>query len=81
VNFVVCPHCPIPHRALSQAVFIVLLALVLGVRLRLDPVSLLGVATAIMLGAALFSTFMIRRDPCSRSCSFHSIALLSPSRR
>ncbi|HEY5441287.1 MAG TPA: hypothetical protein VIJ90_08415 [Gemmatimonadaceae bacterium] len=68
MNFVVCPHCPIPHRALSQAVFIVLLALVLGVRLRLDPVRLLGVATAIMLGAALFSTFMIRRDPCSRSC-------------
>ncbi len=44
-------------RALSQAVIIILLSLVLGVRLRLDPVSLIGVAIVVVLGAALFSTF------------------------
>jgi len=44
-------------RALTQAVFIVLLALILGVHLRLDVGSLAGVALVVMLGGALFSTF------------------------
>jgi len=44
-------------RALSQAVIIILLALLLGVRLRHDVWSLLGVALAVVLGGALFSTF------------------------
>jgi ABC-2 type transport system permease protein len=44
-------------RALSQAVIIVLLSLVLGVRLRHDVMSLLGVALVVVLGGALFSTF------------------------
>ena len=44
-------------RALSQGVIVFLLALVLGVRMRTDPLSLAGVAMAIMLGGALFSTF------------------------
>ncbi len=44
-------------RALSQAVIIILLSLVLGVGLRHDVASLLGVAFAVVLGGALFSTF------------------------
>jgi ABC-2 type transport system permease protein len=44
-------------RALTQGLIVFLLALVLGVRVRLDPLSLVGVAFAIMLGGALFSTF------------------------
>ena len=44
-------------RALSQAVIIIALTLVLGVRLRHDVASLLGVALVVVLGGALFSTF------------------------
>ena len=44
-------------RALSQAIIIILLTLVMGVRLRHDVVSLLGVAFVVVLGGALFSTF------------------------
>jgi ABC-2 type transport system permease protein len=44
-------------RALAQAVIIVLLALILGVRVRLNPVSLGAVAVVVVLGGALFSTF------------------------
>ncbi len=44
-------------RALAQAVIIVLLVLVLGVRVRLEPVSLAGLALVVVLGGALFSTF------------------------
>jgi ABC-2 type transport system permease protein len=46
-------------RTLSQAVIIVLLALAMGVRLRFDPLSLFGLAVAVMLGGALFSTFSL----------------------
>jgi len=44
-------------RALAQAVIIVLLALVLGVHVRLEPASLAGLAIVVVLGGALFSTF------------------------
>ena len=46
-------------RALAQAVVVVLLALLLDVRLRWDPVALAGVAFLILLGAAVFSTFSL----------------------
>ena len=46
-------------RALSQAVIIYLLAFLLHVRLSWDPLSLLGIALAVILGAALFSTFSL----------------------
>lgn len=46
-------------RATSQAVIIVLLAVLLGVRVRFAPASLLGVVAAVMLGGALFSTFSL----------------------
>ena len=44
-------------RAILQATLIILLVLVLGVRIRLDPLSLAGVGVVVMLGGALFSTF------------------------
>jgi ABC-2 type transport system permease protein len=44
-------------RALSQAIIVVVLALLLGVHVRLDAIGLTGVAVGVMLGAALFSTF------------------------
>ena len=46
-------------RALSQAIIIYLLALLLHVRLSWEPLSLLGIALAVILGAALFSTFSL----------------------
>ncbi len=46
-------------RGLSQAVIIYVLALVLGVELRWNPLDLLGVAVAVVLGAAFFSTFSL----------------------
>lgn len=46
-------------RTLSQAVIIILLALAMGVRLRFDPLSLFGLALAVMLVGALFSTFSL----------------------
>lgn len=46
-------------RALSQAVIIVLLAFVLGVPLRVAPLPLLALTVAVLLGAALFSTFSL----------------------
>ncbi|GIV81578.1 MAG: transport permease protein [Anaerolineae bacterium] len=46
-------------RALTQATFIYLLALLLGVDLNLHPLALLGVLTAVILGAILFSTFSL----------------------
>jgi ABC-2 type transport system permease protein len=46
-------------RALSQAIIIYLLALVLGVHVNWNPLNLLGVMLAVMLGAALFSTFSL----------------------
>ncbi len=50
-------------RALPQAIIIYILALVLGVRVNLNPLALLGVVVLVVLGAACFSTFsMIIRD-------------------
>ena len=46
-------------RTLSQAVIIIVFALVLGVHVRLDPLSLFGVAAAVVLGGALFATFSL----------------------
>ncbi len=46
-------------RALSQAVVVCVLGLLLGARLVLTPSSILGVLFFLMLGAALFSTFSL----------------------
>jgi ABC-2 type transport system permease protein len=46
-------------RALTQAVIIYLLALVLGVDLNWSPFALLGVVVVVLLGAALFSVFSL----------------------
>jgi ABC-2 type transport system permease protein len=46
-------------RALSQVVIIYLLALLLGVQLNWNPLALLGVVVAVVLAAALFSTFSL----------------------
>jgi len=46
-------------RGLTQAVIVYLLALVMGVHLRLSPPALLGVAAIVMLGSALFATFSL----------------------
>lgn len=46
-------------RALSQALIVYLLALVLGVGIDLHPLNILGVAVAITLGSALFSTLSL----------------------
>ena len=44
-------------RALTQGVIIMVLAYFLGVPLRLDAMSIAGLILAVLLGAALFSTF------------------------
>ncbi len=46
-------------RGLSQALIIYVLALILGVRVNWNPLALIGVLLAVMLGAALFSTFSL----------------------
>jgi ABC-2 type transport system permease protein len=46
-------------RALSQALIVYGLALLLGVGINLDPLNILGVAAAIMLGSGLFSTLSL----------------------
>lgn len=46
-------------RALSQAVFIYVLALLIGVRINWNPVALAGVLLVVILGAAVFSTFSL----------------------
>jgi len=46
-------------RALSQALIVYVLALLLGVGINLNPLNILGVAAAIVLGAALFSTLSL----------------------
>ncbi|GIV81403.1 MAG: hypothetical protein KatS3mg051_0757 [Anaerolineae bacterium] len=46
-------------RALSQATFIYLLALLLGVNLNLHPLAIIGVLATVILGAMLFSTFSL----------------------
>lgn len=46
-------------RSLSQAVIIYAVALALGVKLNWNPLALLGVLAAVVLGAALFATFSL----------------------
>jgi len=46
-------------RALSQAVIVYLLALLLGVGIDLNPINILGVALAIILGSGLFATMSL----------------------
>jgi len=46
-------------RALSQALIVYVLALLLGVGINLNPLNILGVAAAIVLGSALFSTLSL----------------------
>ena len=46
-------------RGVPQAIIIYLLAALLGVRLRFDPASLLGVTAFVMLGSAAFATFSL----------------------
>jgi ABC-2 type transport system permease protein len=46
-------------RALSQAVVVYLLALILGVRIDWSPLALVGVLAAVLLGATCFSTLSL----------------------
>jgi len=46
-------------RALSQALIVYVLASLLGVGINLNPLNILGVAAAIVLGSALFSTLSL----------------------
>jgi ABC-2 type transport system permease protein len=46
-------------RALSQAVIVYILALLLGVGISLNPLNMLGVAAAIVVGSGLFSTLSL----------------------
>jgi ABC-2 type transport system permease protein len=46
-------------RALSQAVVVYVLAVLLGVHVNLGPLNLLGVLTAVLLGGACFSTLSL----------------------
>ena len=46
-------------RALVQAAMVYIVALVIGVHLRLDPVSLIGVALVVVIGSAAFATFSL----------------------
>jgi ABC-2 type transport system permease protein len=46
-------------RSLVQAAMVYAVALVIGVHLRLDPVSLVGVALVVVIGSAAFATFSL----------------------
>jgi ABC-2 type transport system permease protein len=46
-------------RALAQSAIVVVIALALGIRLRLGPFSLAGVVAAVLAGSAVFSTFSL----------------------
>jgi len=46
-------------RALSQALIVYILALLLGVGIDLQPLSIIGVVAAILIGSALFSTLSL----------------------
>jgi len=46
-------------RALSQAVFIYVLAWLLGVRVNWNPLAMAGTAITVIIGAAVFSTFSL----------------------
>jgi ABC-2 type transport system permease protein len=46
-------------RSLSQAAAVIVLALLLGVHLELDPVRLVGMAAVVVLGSAVFTLFSL----------------------
>ncbi len=46
-------------RSLVQAAMIYIVALVIGVHLRMDPLSLIGVCLVVVLGSAAFATFSL----------------------
>jgi ABC-2 type transport system permease protein len=46
-------------RSLVQAAMVYVLALVMGVHLRLDPLSVIGVALVVVIGSAAFATFSL----------------------
>ena len=46
-------------RAMSQAIVVYCLALLLGIQMNWQPLALLGIVTAVMLGAISFSTFSL----------------------
>ncbi len=46
-------------RALSQALIVYILAILLGVTIDLHPLSIVGVAAAVVIGSALFSTLSL----------------------
>lgn len=46
-------------RALSQAIIVYMLALLVGVKVSWSPLSLVGVLAVVVLGAALFATFSL----------------------
>jgi ABC-2 type transport system permease protein len=46
-------------RSLVQAAMVYALALVIGVHLRLDPLSVIGVALVVVIGSAAFATFSL----------------------
>jgi ABC-2 type transport system permease protein len=46
-------------RALAQSALVVVVTLVLGIRLRVHPIHWIGVVLAVVLGAAVFSTFSL----------------------
>jgi ABC-2 type transport system permease protein len=46
-------------RALVQAAMVYVLALVIGVHLRLDPLSIIGVCLVVVVGSAAFATFSL----------------------
>ena len=46
-------------RGFTQAVIIYILALLLGVQINWDPIALLGVLFAVLLGSVIFSTFSL----------------------
>jgi ABC-2 type transport system permease protein len=46
-------------RSLVQAMMVYILALLIGIHLRLDPLSLIGVALVVVIGSAAFATFSL----------------------
>ena len=46
-------------RGLVQGVLVIVIAVLMGVRVRVDPVGVLGVSAAVFLGSALFATFSL----------------------
>lgn len=46
-------------RGVAQGAMVVIIAVLIGVRVRVDPLSVVGVIAAIFLGSALFATFSL----------------------